>query len=267
MLRAHHLLLSLSVSICLLLCSLNGLAQQDSFSTLFNEGVKLYQTKDFIKAAETFTKALELDPHNATALTNLALVQYQLNNKGLAIALFRHALEINPELPTARAGLKFALSQLEIKEVPHRIENYENLRTSLLQPVPVIAYQVLTALLLVSAGWILISYWGRRKRAIAEEKAFPSFPYIGALLALGFLVSLTLLSLKIYDQSIPRGTIITEKVSLQAAPGEDQVSVLDLYTGFEVVVHQSSGDWIQVTYPGSLTGWMKKSDLYLTSGK
>lgn len=266
MLSAQRLLLSTSVVICLLLCPFRGMAQQDSFSSLFNEGVKQYQAKEFEKAAESFSKSLELDPHNATALTNLALVQFQLKQKGLAIALFRRALEVNPELPTARAGLKFAISQLEIKEVPHKIETYENLRTKVLQPVPLLVYQVLTALLLFAAGWILINYWSHRKKAIAEEKAFPQFPYIGVLLALGFVVSLGLLSLKLYDQTIQRGTIITEKVSLQAAPGENQVPVLDLYAGFEVIIHQTSGDWVQVTYPGSLTGWMPKASLYLTSG-
>ena len=249
--------------ILIALCGQQTLAQQDSFSVVFNEGVQAYSAKDFPKAKESFQKALSLEKNNATVLTNLALVEFQLKNRGMSIALFRHALEINPQMKTAQDGLHFALSQLEIKEVPHQIETYETIRSRFLQPIPLFFYQVLTCILLFSAGWLLIGYWGKRKRALTDEAALPPLPIIGIIFTLGFLVCATFLGLKIYDYSIPRGTIVTEKVSLHAGPGEDQVSILDLHAGFEVVVRSFSGDWVQVTYPGSLTGWMKKSDLYL----
>lgn len=260
--RRHFL--SLFSTLFFVLCAQQTLAQQDAFPTLFNNGVKAYQAKDFPLAQEQFKKALALDPHNATALTNLALVEFQLKNKGLSIALFRHALDINPEFTTAQDGLKFALSQLEIKEVPHKIETYETIRSRFLVPIPLFFYQVLTCILLFSAGWLLIGYWGKRRRAIQEESAFPAIPFIGILFSLGFVLCAILLGLKIYDHTIPRGTIISDKVSLQSAPGADQVAVLDLHPGFEVIIHATSGEWVQVTYPGSFTGWMKKSDLYMS---
>lgn len=245
------------------LCGQQSLAQQDSFSVVFNEGIQAYTAKDFPKAKESFTKALTIERHNATVLTNLALVEFQQKNMGQSIALFRHALEINPQLVTAQEGLHFALSQLPIKEVPHQIETYETIRSRFLVPIPLFFYQVLTCILLFSAGWLLIGYWGKRKRALADEAALPPLPVIGLIFTLGFLVCATFLGLKIYDSSIPRGTIVTEKISLHAGPGDDQAPILDLHAGFEVVVRSFSGDWVQVTYPGSLTGWMKKSDLYL----
>ena len=80
------------------------------------------------------------------------------------------------------------------------------------------------------------------------------------------MIFLSLAVAKIYDVQIPRGTIVEEKVSAQSAPGDQQLNLYDLYGGFEVVIRSHSGDWVQVTYPGALTGWIKKSSLYVTSG-
>ncbi|QDK47305.1 hypothetical protein DOM22_00690 [Bdellovibrio sp. ZAP7] len=239
--------------------------QDADFAALFKQGTQHYTAKEYEQSRDAFAKALEQDPHNATTLTNLALAQFQLGKKPLAIGLFRKALNSDPELTPARAGLKFALTQMEIKEIPHQIETYESVRAKLLAPVSVIAYLIMTALFLFAAGWILIGFMGQRRRALAEEKALPGFPMIGTFLALCFLVSLTLLSLKMYDQSIVRATVVDDKVSLQSAPGDNQVALLDLYGGMEVIVQNENNDWVQVTYPGSITGWVKKSAVLRTN--
>lgn len=254
----------LSVFFLFLVLPSLGAAQSESSADFFKQGTQFYIAKDYTKAQESFTKALEKDPHNATILTNLALTEFQLDHKPLSVGLLRKALQTEPELSTAVAGLKFVLSQMQVREVPRQIETYETLRLNLLQPVPLTAYLVLSTLLFFAAGWLLLTYAGRRRRALLEEKALPGFPTIAALLTVGFVIFTGLLALKIYDSSILRGTIIEEKVALQTAPGENQVAILDLFGGMEVVAHATQGDWVQVTYPGSLTGWIKKSSLLLT---
>jgi len=256
-----------SVLICLICSSFAAFAEDANFATAFQDGVKSYQSKDYAKAKTSFEEALKSDPHNATALTNLALVEFQLGNKPQSIGYFRKALVFDPELTAASAGLKFAFSQLEIKEVPHKIDNFEDLRASFLAPVPISVYLILTALFLFSAGWTFLSYLGRRRQALEKEASLPSFPFISGLFAVGFFAALGLSVLKYYDSTIQRGTIISERVSLQSAPGEGQTALLDLYGGFEVIIHKTEGDWVQVEYPGALAGWMKKGSLFITSNK
>ncbi|WII70553.1 CDC27 family protein [Bdellovibrio sp. 22V] len=238
--------------------------QTSSPADLFAKGTQLYLAKDYEKARDLFTQSLDKDPHNATTLTNLALTQFQLGKHAVAIGLLRKALTSDPENSTAQSALKFVLSQAPVKEVPHQIQTYESVRTKLIQPVPLAAYFVLSALCLFAAGWILISYGGRRKQALEQEKSLPGFPVIGAVLSVAFVIFTGLLALKLYDSTILRGTITEEKVSLQTAPGDNQVSILDLYAGMEVIAHETQGEWVQVTYPGSLTGWIKKSALLMT---
>lgn len=244
------------------------MAHASSSEDLFQQGTQFYIAKDYTKAQESFTQALALDPHNATILTNLALAEFQLGKKPYAIGLLRKALASEPELATALAGLKYIQGQMPIKEIPHQMETYERLRQWMLQPVPLSAYLILSIIFLFAAGWLLLSYAGRRRKALTEEKALPNFPTIASLLSLGFVIFTGLFALKFYDSQITRGTIIEEKVALQTAPGDNQVAILDLFGGMEVIVHSSKEDlqkeWVQVTYPGSLTGWIKKSSLLLT---
>lgn len=245
----------------------SGKAESSSSTTsseLFTQGTKSYVAKDYAKASEIFTQALDKDPRNAVILTNLALSQFQIGKKAMAVGLLRKALSTDPELVTAKTGLRFVLSQMQVKEVPHKIETYESIRTSILQPVPLSAYMILSAICLFASGWILISYGGRRKKALDEEKSPPPFPFIGTIIGIVFILTTGLLTLKLYDSTIVRGTIIEDQVSLQTAPGDNQVTILDLYGGMEVVVREIQGDWTQVTYPGSLTGWIKKSSLLMT---
>ncbi len=242
-------------------------ASTESFETVYAEGIKLYQTKVYDKAREKFEKAVSLKSNNASALTNLGLTQYRTNQKGLAIANFRKALSYDPDQITAQSALKYALSQLEIKEIPHQIETYETIRANILQPVTLNTFILLCILLLFSSGWTILNYFGKRKKAFTDETAMPGVPVVAIILGVGFVVLSTLAGLKIYDHSLPRATIIADKVSVQTAPGDNQATLIDLYSGFEVIVRNSDQDWIQVTYPGAITGWIKQNTAIITSGR
>jgi tetratricopeptide (TPR) repeat protein len=241
--------------------------EKRTFGENFNLGTKSYQEKRYDEAVQYFKNALELEPESAAVLTDLGLTYYQLQKKGLAIAYFRKALFIDPSLPTASAALKFALSQLEVKEIPHQIEAYEKLRSNVLNSISLGALHLLTALFLFTSGFLWLRFWGRRRKALDTDEAPPPIPAIGILLALGFLASLTLTLLKIYDLSIPRATIIADKVNAQMAPGDGQNSLFELYAGFEVLLNNTAPGWTQVSYPGGLTGWVKNDSLMLTSGQ
>lgn len=238
-----------------------------SFEEYFSSGTKSYQEKKFDAAVVNFEKALDLHPESATVLTDLGLSYFQLQKKGLSIAMFRRALFIDPSQTVAEAALKFVLSQLEVKEIPHQIETYERLRSTVLNSASLNGFHLLTALLLFACGFIWLRYLGRRRKAFEAELAPPGTPIIGLMLGIGLALSFSFTILKIYDLTIPRATIIADKVSAQTAPGDGQSGLFDLYAGFEVIVRNVANDWIQVSYPGGLTGWVKKDSLMSTSGK
>lgn len=238
-----------------------------NFEKAFHAGVSSYQAHKYDEARLAFGQALEKDPNNVQALTNLALTRFQLGQKGWAVALLRKAHNLEPDFSTPQSALQFILPQLDVKEIPHEIQLWETTRTSFLVPFSLSGFLGITALTLCAAGWLFLTYIGRRREALREEKPLPAFPLIPTLIALVFIMSLGLTLLKIWDQEIPRATVVADKVSVYSAPDEKSVALFDLYAGLEVVVSSVNQDWVQVTYPGALTGWVPKKDVFQTSGR
>lgn len=254
-----------------LFCAINWASEEpapsSTFEEFFKDGVQNYQKKDFEKAKNAFERSLEKDPSNLSAMTNLALTEFQLGKKGYAVALLRKAKNLDPDFSVPSAALKFVLPQLDVKEIPHEIQLWENIRNQFLVPVPLTAYLILTALLLFSSGWTLLNFFGSRKRALKEDAPLPGFPTVSFILCLSLVTTLSLALMKIYDFQIPRATIVSEKISVLSAPDEKSPSLFELFGGLEVIVLSANQDWVQVNYPGALSGWVPKSAVLHTSGK
>jgi hypothetical protein len=238
-----------------------------SFEKAFEAGVVSYQAKKYDEARLAFSQALEKDPLNVQALTNLALVQFQLGQKAWAVALLRKAHNLNPDFSTPKASLDYILPQLDVKEIPHEIQMWETIRTNFIVPFTLTGFLVLTALCLFATGWLWLQYIGKRREAFREEKPYPAFPTIPTMIALIFTTVLALTLMKVIDQGIPRATVVNEKVTVYSAPSEQSVGLFDIFGGLEVVLGQENGDWIQITYPGALTGWVPKNSVFQTSGR
>ena len=248
--------------LCSASISSQSLAEQSAHSE-FQLGVQAYQKQDFKQAVESFTKVLDETkrtgaPKSATLLTNLGLAHFKVGNKGFAIAYLRQALSLDPGLSTAQSALAFVLTQASVKEIPHRLETYEALRENLLEPVNIFSYFFLSALFLFAGGWLVLSYLGQRRRAAQQELGAPPLPIFGFVFLAGFVVVMGLSFLKLWDSTQLRGTIVEAKVAVQAAPGENQAVLFELYEGLEVKVRRKQDGWVQVSYPGGMTGWISE---------
>ena len=241
-------------------------AAEANFDASFRAGLSDYQTKDYAKAATEFQTALTLDDRNTAAMDNLALAAFQLNKKGEAIAWFRRALSENSSDAAARAGLRYGFSQLGVKEIPHKLESFETLHEKLLVSLNLEELLALSAITLLVGGWWALQWAGRRKRALESEEATPTFPW-QAVITLAVCVAASVLAgLKSEDLRQPRGTIVVEKIGAKTLPSENGVALFDLFEGFEVVINDRQKDWVQVTYPGGLSGWIPRAALILAEG-
>lgn len=238
-----------------------------TFEKAFEAGIANYQAKKYDEARLAFSQALQKEPLNVQALTNLALVQFQLGQKAWAVALLRKAHNLDPDFSTPQAALKFILPQLDVKEIPHEIQMWETVRANFIVPFTMTGFLALTALCLFATGWLWLQYFGKRREAFRDEKPLPPFPTIPTIIALIFVAALSLTLMKAIDQGIPRATVITDKTTVYSAPNEQSVALFDLFGGLEVVLKQDNENWIQVTYPGASTGWVPKSSLFQTSGR
>jgi len=231
----------------------------------FAAGINYYESKDFDKAIVEFNKALQQKPTNPSILTNLGLAYFQKNQKGQALARFRKALWLDPDFSPAETALQFALGQLEVKEIPHRIQNYESFRKTFLEPVSGWVYSILGTFLFAFGGWILIRYFAARKKSLDEDLPFPPFPTVGLIFLIAFVAVTTLSILKAVDQKTTRGTIVIQQTKVLAAPDEKSSSLYEIPEGLEVIIQRTQNDWLQVTYPGGMTGWVPAQNVFVTN--
>lgn len=243
----------------------DSFAQNSTAETAFTSAIAAFQKNDFNAARAAFNQALSADPSNPIVLFNLGLTEQKAGHNGLALALWRKALASKADFEPAQRAISSTRTKLDRTEIPHELELYESLRSAALTTIPLSKYLAATAVLLALSGWLTLGYWGRRRRAQLDEKPMPGFPVAASVLTLLFVLSLGLSAAKAYDDRTPRGTVISKKIEARSAPDAQATPLFDLYEGLEVIVQQTSVDWVQVTYPGGSTGWIPRNALLATN--
>lgn len=232
----------------------------------FARGIQNFREQKFQEAEEAFKAALASGGNSSPVIFNLGLTELKLGKKGMALALWRKALFSDPNYWPARQARDMVASEIEAPAIAHEVSNWEWLRNTLLNPISLRSYLGLLALLMAFTGWTLIRYFGRRSRALEEEKPLPTPPVIGFVLAFCFLTVLLLTAAKVYDYFSPRGTIIVPKAEVKTGPGKESTTLFEIPEGNEVILKDSTDSWVQITYPGGMTGWVAKDSVLSSSG-
>ena len=77
----------------------------------------------------------------------------------------------------------------------------------------------------------------------------------------------TLTAFKARQEFRTQGTIVGANVSARSLPADDGVGLFDLRGGAEVVVRRSESGWVQVQSAEGSSGWVKDSELFITSSR
>lgn len=242
-------------------------AEPSKAQALFQEGIRLFQEKNYPEASAHFAQAAELSPNNGMILYNWAVSLLQEGRAPAAAGALRKALSTHPDFSAAKRALEY--TEKYLKPTPHMGEAslWEIYRSRWLSTLSIHHLLALTLLFLIPGGYLMLKYWGRRKRAFDNETPLPSFPSVGVGISALFVVSLVVTLTKAYSFLETRATVITETAQLRSGPSLDDTALLALSGGTEVIIHRSAGEWAQVSYPGGLSGWVEKSSLFHTSGK
>jgi len=230
---------------------------------LFQKGLAAYQSKQYAEARDSFQKLLDQGQISASLLNNLALTVYELDQKPLALALWRKALSLRPGFPPAMKGRDFLESKMTMRPLEgdsFSLWAHRNLES-------ISFYEILwfNALILAIAGWFGLKYWGERSAALEEELPLPPFPSMATAFLLILAFSLTVVVMKARDSSMVRATVTGAKATVRSLPSIDGVSLFDVNGGAEVLVRQAQSEWTQVQNTEGSSGWIKNSDIYVTS--
>lgn len=255
----------------LFFCPLFAVAQdglaQDSPAEAYQRGLKSFQEKNYSEARAQFHAAWESEPDNPFVLYNWGLSEFQLGNKGMALAAWRKALFLSPSLSLAETAIEFLMTTTSLGHNSRSQGYWELIRQKVLSKISANQAFFMSLIFLLGFGWIAIKYFGQRKFAIDEELPLPSTPWMGIALFLFFLLAQTTAALKIYDYFSPRATVISQTVTVKSAPSAESSNLFEIYEGSEVLLKRKTPEWSQVKYPGGLTGWVQNQNIFHTSGR
>ena len=240
-------------------------AAADDDQALFQKGLAQYQAKQYAEAAASFQEILAHGLVNAQVLHDAALANYQKGDKALALALWRKALTLSPAFSPARAGRSFAEGELQ-----QRGFERDGLAQSLQDLLEFISLREslwLIALVLGAGGWLWIRYLAERRAAFDEERPLPPFPTAATALAALLVLCVALSALKARSAWRTRATVLPSSVSARSLPADDAVGLFDLRGGAEVLVRRQEKDWAQIQNSEGVSGWLKNSEIFVTSGR
>lgn len=238
-------------------------AQESTSEDVFQKSLAAYQNKQFQEARDGFQKLISEGRANANLLHNLALTEYQLDQKAMALALWRKALYLEPEFKPARAGRDLLESQGAMR--PFERDSVNLWRTRWLENFSIHEILWLTALLLAVTGSLWIRYISRRRIALEDEKPMPPFPVPATLTALLLLLVIAVATLKAIEVRTQKATVIAASVNIKSLPSDSGVAVGDAGPGSELRVLQKQTGWIQVQNSDGLSGWVKGESVLITT--
>ena len=249
----------------LIFAASTAFTEEPSAENLFQKALAAYQNKQFNEARESFQVLLDRGLKTPELLHNLALTNYRLDQKPMALALWRRALTVDAGFQPARAGRSFV--EMELGQRSFERDRISQLLRGVLEYVSLFEALWVMALLCAMTGWLWIRFFGERQAAFDEERPLPQFPS-GALILSFILLSLvTLTAFKARQEFRTQGTIVGANVSARSLPADDGVGLFDLRGGAEVVVRRSESGWVQVQSAEGSSGWVKDSELFITSSR
>ena len=246
--------------------TLTGLAQsENSAQQLYQEGLGLYQKKQWQEAAKLWSQALEIEPNNPYILYNLGLAKSQLGEFSLALAYVRKTLAIKPRLSQAHDALKIIAPKIG-QPVPASVSLFTNPLPFLQRAFSPELTFLITLVFLTLFLWFLFEILGQRKRNSAENPVpLKISPFFWVSLAF-FLLFLPLSALQLLSPPKKRATVVAANVFAKSTPDQESTDLFQIPEGADISLERKKENWVQVRLSGGLRGWVSTEKIYQTHG-
>ena len=216
-------------------------------SNLYNQGNKLYEQKDYARAAQVYRQALEAGP-SADVHYNLGNALFKSGSIGQAIVQYRRAYYLDPRDADIRTNLLFARSYRvdKVLAVPSPLARVLDETFHLLsrrEAAPLAA--VLFALAALS-----LSVWIVRRGTVL----------VAVTIVFGALSVFCLVTQWVWagEVNAQPAVVVAPEVNALSGPAEEYKQILLLHDGSEVRIRESRGGYLLVQLPGGSGGWIRK---------
>jgi tetratricopeptide (TPR) repeat protein len=224
-------------------------AAPPAVETQFEHGVELYSKGEYEGALEVFRGILASGIDDPAVHYNLGNAAFKSGRLGEAIYHYRRAHALAPRDEDVTANLEYArflavdATEDEAARTDRRAESWADRVTSeeILRIAPVFA--VLAGLLGVA------SQLARRAASWARRGALACLGLWALCVASAALVSA-------WSARAPEAVVLAEQADVRSGPGTTFATAFVLHQGAEVTVEGESGEWIEISLPGDLRGWI-----------
>lgn len=224
---------------------------------VFTEAEGLYNEGRFSEAVARYESLRAQGVADAALFYNLGNACFKSGRLGSAILNYERALRLAPGDEDARANLAFA-NEL-IADAPERPElpAYLAWAVAIYRALSADACAALLTLSFLVAGAgstaLMLDRWPRWR---------VTFLYVLAGMAFLALASGAFLAAKLSAASGREEVIVlAPRSEVRSGPGEANPQLAEIHEGLKLVVRGEREDWLQVTLPNGLTGWVKRADV------
>lgn len=210
-----------------------------------------YIAGDYQGAAAAYTALLAAGVHDAAIYFNLGNAYFQLNDPGRALLNYRRAQELRPRDGELNINLALARAQrIDVQEADEALLHALADSTRTMMTLGELSAGVAFMWWLVcglSTAWLLVPRYRPRLRLPLG---------IGALLVAGGFA--LLFSRATIDSARPAALITDVSAEVMSGPGTDYLPIFRLYSGAEMRVLESRGNWVRFALPDGRQGWLPR---------
>lgn len=217
----------------------------------FERGNEAYAAGNWAVAAAEYRTVLDYRVADARVYYNLANAEFRLRRLGPAILHYEKARRLDPADADIQSNLRFVqgfrFDRVEVEESFALVEAVHGLQARL----SLDGQAWILAFLLWIAGGIMA--WGlSRPGKFGPGHGWP----LAALATLVVLVGLSWWDTYERLERRELAVVMAPAAEIVAGPGPSNPSLLTVHEGLTVVVLDDRGDWVQVSLPNGINGWI-----------
>jgi len=240
----------------LLLIGCLGSAFAAAPEEIFDRGNQAYTENKFEEAVEAYGMLLQYGIEDPRVEYNLGNALFRLGQLGPAILHFERARRLDPTDADIRANLEYARSRrfdiVEAPALPGPVRWLHDLQDRLGPDRQAWGVVVLV--------WCLVGLLGWTVSAPGRWRAGHGWTLAGMLLMLAILLfswSATYQRLEGRELAV----VLVESAEVLAGPGENNPALFTVHEGLTVEVRDVRNDWVQVSLPNKLNGWLRSGQI------
>jgi hypothetical protein len=221
---------------------------------IFGRGNAAYERGDYEEAIREYETVVQYRIRDARVEYNLGNAHFKLGNLGRSILHYERARRLDPTDGEIRANLELAKSRrfdkVEEPDSAWVVRSVRRLQDTVGPDAQAWAVLILVWLIvgLATLGWSRRAGWSA---AIGWS--------VAALLVVAALAGASWYATEGRLEGRPLAVVLDGTVEVLAGPGENNASLFTVHEGLTMEIRSERRDWVQVSLPNGLHGWVPRS--------